>query len=397
MKARQIALMCLSTLGIAISWYGYVHFFDTSRPLVVLSGVSHDHYYGGEVPCLLTTDKAGIVSIWLDNKPLVQDFAMRAKVREYPFIIPTQTLAEGNHHLKAIFHDTTYNRNTAMVECDFFVDNTPLRAAFVKPDPLYKVLQGRTLHVQLQTNKPIKSASIHALSKTYGCYPEAKDSLIYECYMPIACEEQPNEYLLSVDVTDHVNNVVHLDHKLQVVMFPFKKQAIVVDQERVKQAQEEGPGEREFESLIERLSYASPQEKMWRGAFCAPTDIQRVTCDFGTMRTTQHKGRYAHKALDVINTPKSVVWAPQDGIVVVKDRFAASGNTVVIDHGCGIFSMVFHLDSFADINLGDKVVQGNPLGKLGQTGYATGPHLHWEMRIHNVPVDPMEWTRSTPL
>ena len=91
--------------------------------------------------------------------------------------------------------------------------------------------------------------------------------------------------------------------------------------------------------------------------------------------------------------PKSVVWAPQDGVVVMKARFAHSGNTVVIDHGYGILSMFFHLDSFAPIEVGETIKKGNPIGTLGKTGYATGYHLHWELRIGNVPVDPMEWTK----
>ncbi len=134
---------------------------------------------------------------------------------------------------------------------------------------------------------------------------------------------------------------------------------------------------------------------MWRGAFCAPIDIERISCEFGTIRTTQHKGRYAHKALDIINTPKSVVWSPQEGIVVLKDRFAGSGNTVVIDHGCGVLSLFFHLHDFAGIEVGQKLAQGNPIGKIGKTGEATGYHLHWEMRVDNVAVDPMQWTKTT--
>jgi murein DD-endopeptidase MepM/ murein hydrolase activator NlpD len=110
------------------------------------------------------------------------------------------------------------------------------------------------------------------------------------------------------------------------------------------------------------------------------------------VRTTQHKGRYAHKALDIINSPKSVVWSTQDGKVVLKDRFAFSGNTVVIDHGMGVLSLFFHLDNFADIKEGDKIAKGEPIGTIGKTGYADGYHLHWEMRVDNIPVDPMQWT-----
>ena len=92
--------------------------------------------------------------------------------------------------------------------------------------------------------------------------------------------------------------------------------------------------------------------------------------------------------------PKSVVWATQNGVVVHKGRYASSGNTVVVDHGWGLLSLFFHLEDIADIKVGTKVAKGNPLGTIGKTGYATGYHLHWEMRINNIPVDPMQWTKQ---
>jgi len=119
-----------------------------------------------------------------------------------------------------------------------------------------------------------------------------------------------------------------------------------------------------------------------------------VTCEFGTIRTTREKGRYMHKAVDLGAKKKSVIWAAQDGIVVVKDRYSSSGNTVVVDHGHGIFTMYCHLDSFADVAIGDHIEKGNPLGIMGKTGFATGDHLHWEMLIKNVQVDPMQWTKQ---
>src|SRR5262249_37078786 len=146
-----------------------------------------------------------------------------------------------------------------------------------------------------------------------------------------------------------------------------------------------------FAQIMYELTKNSPKEKLWKGAFCAPMDIARITCDFGTVRTTQLKGRYAHKAIDVVNTmPKSVVWAPQDGIVVLKERFAYTGNTVVIDHGWGTLSIFCHLSDFAKINVGDKIIKGNPIGKTGSTGFATGDHLHWEMWVNNIAIDPMQ-------
>jgi hypothetical protein len=313
----------------------------------------------------------------------------------YQFTIPTQQLSDGQHSLVVKFTDGTFHKNTIVLERSFTVDNVPLSASLITSDLSNTVQQGHTVHLQMQVNKKLKSATIHALSKSYSCVPEVPGSHVYECFVPIACEEQPNAYLFTVDLADHVGNVVNLDKVMQVKTYPFKKQMLSIDQAKIKQEQENGNDQKEFEALIARLTEESKQDKLWRGAFCAPTEIKKITCEFGTVRTTQHKGRYAHKAVDVINYPRSVVWAPQDGRVVVKDRFAASGNTVVLDHGCGVLSLFFHLEDFADIKIGDLVAQGNPLGTEGKTGYATGYHLHWEMRVGNIPVNPLEWIEAT--
>ena len=99
-----------------------------------------------------------------------------------------------------------------------------------------------------------------------------------------------------------------------------------------------------------------------------------------------------HQGVDLINNPKSIVWAAQIGKVIIKDRFLLTGNTVVLDHGCGVFTLYGHLEEYAELEVGDMLKKGSPVGKLGMTGNATGYHLHWEVRVNNVPVDPLEWT-----
>ena len=192
-----------------------------------------------------------------------------------------------------------------------------------------------------------------------------------------------------------MGNTINLENKFQVVAYPFKKTTLRIDAKKIEKEKEAGKATSEFEELLEQLNTQSPQKKLWRGAFCTPIDIIRTTCEFGTIRTTQQKGKYQHKAVDIINMPKSVVWAAQNGIVVMKDRFEESGNTVAIDHGWGIISMYFHLNDFANITVGQKISKGNPIGTMGKTGYAKGYHLHWEMRVNNIPIDPMQWTKRT--
>ena len=376
-----------------ISWHTYAYFLDTTNAQVSVNGVAENCYHCGEIKCCVSSDKTGDVALWLDGQPLANGVRIKAHQEGQPFAIPTKTLSNGKHNLKVEFVDRTFNKNKVAINRDFYIDNMPLQAVFVKTGAPLKVFQGRTLHVQFQVNKEIKCAHINVLSRAYECFPESKGSKIYECFIPIECEEQPNEYLLSVDIEDKVGNALHLDNKFQIVVFPFKKEVINVTADKVQEEKTLGKDGKCLEDELAQLALQSPREKLWRGTFCAPIEIQRVTCDYGTIRTTQHKGRYAHKAVDVINMPRSVVWAPQDGVVVMKDRFAPSGNTVIVDHGLGILSLFYHLEDFADIEVGQKIAQGNPLGTIGKTGFATGYHLHWEMRINNIPVDPMQWIK----
>jgi len=394
-KIKNIFIIILiAGLGL-FGWKSYKFFFDKENPQLYISGIKNDGFYCGNLQCSVSGNKTGQISILLDEKALTKNFRIKSYNQEYPFTIPTRTIANGRHSLQITFEDSTYHKNKSEQTIHFYVDNVPLQAAFIKPENEFKVFQGRTLHLQFQVNKKIKSAKASTLSNSYECFPEAKNSSIYETFIPVPCEESPNEYLISIEIEDHVGNNLNLENKFQIVKFPFKKQILKVSNEKIKKEKEIGKSPDEFEKDLEIAYKKSPNEKLWKGTFCTPIEIAKTTCDFGTVRVSQEKGKYSHKAVDIINTPKSVVWASQDGIVRIKDRYAFSGNTVIIDHGWGIITMYFHLEDFANIQVGDLIRKGNPVGTLGQTGYASGYHLHWELRVNNIAVDPMQWVKST--
>jgi hypothetical protein len=394
LRLRVLVVVGLVSILGLVGWKSFTYFLDTRMPQLMLSGIKENSFCSGDLVCSVISDKSGQISLWLDDQPLTRSYEGIKRNHEYPFTIPTQTLSNGKHVLKAELTDNSYHRNKVSSSCPFFVDNLPLQAALIQSESDYKVLQGRTLHVQFQVNKEIESAYVYALANKYLCFQDAKNSMIYECFIPIDCEENPNENLFSVEISDHVGNNVMLDNKFQVVLFPFKKQTLQVSAEKIQEEKEKGQDQQLLEQALVAITNESPKEKLWHGAFCLPIENSRVTCDYGTVRTTQERGRYIHRALDLVNIPKSVVWATQNGIVAHKGRYATSGNTVVIDHGCGVLSLFFHLASIADINVGAKIAKGNPVGIVGKTGYATGDHLHWEMRINNIPVDPMQWTKQ---
>lgn len=396
MRIKAIIGLCILGLGGFVGWRGYHYFFDTTAPECSLTGIEDNHYYAGDVYCILAGHdgyKVADISVLLDGTSLISKYKINSRRFEHPFTVPTKNLPNGRHVLTVEVMNGTYAKKKITQERTFYVDNDPLQAALVRSGNDLKVFQGRTLHVQFQVNKEIQQATAQVLSNNFECFPESKNARIYECFVPISCEEVPNEYIASIDIVDKTGRTCHLDAKFQVIMFPFKKQLLHVSAEKMKIEKELGSSNDQLELELETLAKNSPKEKLWQGTFYPPIEIQAVSTDFGTVRTTQEKGRYVHKAVDVLNAPKSVVWAPQDGVVVVKNRYMHSGNTVVLDHGYGILSLFFHLDDFADITPGKKVKRGNPIGTLGKTGYASGYHLHWEMRINNIQIDPLQWIK----
>ncbi len=372
----------------------YRYFFDTSCPVITIIGLENNRHYRGNIDCIIKGHddyKIRDITILLDGKLLCGGYhKINKKKFQYP--ISLNNLKEGSHILSLELRDASYKENRTKEEFSFVIDNQPLEAAFTKQE--YKAFQGRTIHLQIHVNKQVASAHISAFSITQQCFPESEGSTIYECFIPIAWDTQPNEYPFQLTVEDQVKNSLRLEGKLQVLAFPFAKQIITVDPKKIAHEAEMGEGHKELEEALKSLTEKSPRKKLWQGIFYVPLELKKITTEYGTSRVSQDRGIRSHTALDLVGKPRGVVWASQNGIVALKGRYALSGNTIVIDHGYGILSLYYHLDSFSEINVGDSIKKGNPVGTEGMTGYANGYHLHWEIRVNNIPVDPMQWTKN---
>ena len=109
---------------------------------------------------------------------------------------------------------------------------------------------------------------------------------------------------------------------------------------------------------------------------------------FGTRSVFNGKPRNAHGGADLLSPSGTPVHAPNGGRIAVARDLYFSGNTVVIDHGLGLFSMLAHLSAI-DVHEGDRVTAGTVVGRVGATGRVTGPHLHWAVRASGARVDPL--------
>jgi murein DD-endopeptidase MepM/ murein hydrolase activator NlpD len=126
---------------------------------------------------------------------------------------------------------------------------------------------------------------------------------------------------------------------------------------------------------------------LWKGPFVRPVP-QPANSAFGTRSVFNGLPRNAHGGADFLSPAGTPILAPNAGRIVVARALYFSGNTVVIDHGLGVFSMLAHLSAF-DVHEGDRVVAGDRVGRVGATGRVTGPHLHWAVRANGARVDPL--------
>lgn len=122
-------------------------------------------------------------------------------------------------------------------------------------------------------------------------------------------------------------------------------------------------------------------------SFAAPS-YGPISSLFGLSRVYNNKPRNPHSGLDIASPSGTPVRAAEDGTVVETGNYFFTGNTVIVDHGQGVFSLYAHLSKI-DAKKGSKVTQGTVIGKVGQTGRVTGPHLHWSMIMNETLVDPL--------
>ncbi|MDC3091042.1 M23 family metallopeptidase [Rickettsiales bacterium] len=153
------------------------------------------------------------------------------------------------------------------------------------------------------------------------------------------------------------------------------------------------PNQKEIQKILrdkEKIQLAkkkSEDKKLFKEDFIFPAK-GRISGVFGSQRILNKKPRRPHYGIDIAAPKGTRIVSPANGRVslVEKDMFF-TGNTVIIDHGLGLISIFAHLH---EINLseGEYVTTGTLIGSIGQTGRATGPHLHWGVYLGKKPVDP---------
>lgn len=160
------------------------------------------------------------------------------------------------------------------------------------------------------------------------------------------------------------------------------KQFVEPDPEQLARAKNEQQRLRDLFDIV-------TPERLWRGAFRVPLDGVKTGGNFGRRRILNGQPGSPHTGVDFPAPSGTPVHATQRGRAVLAEALYFSGNTVVVDHGLGVYTLYGHLQSM-EVKAGDTVEAGQVIGRVGATGRVTGPHLHWGLTVRRSRVNALQ-------
>jgi murein DD-endopeptidase MepM/ murein hydrolase activator NlpD len=251
------------------------------------------------------------------------------------------------------------------------------------------ILPGETLRVELDNIEPALRSKALFRGKSYPFFvvgPNAQRALIG---IPLAAV--PGSYPLVVHHSRSGSAPSLGDEKVTVTVATrtFVTENINLPPEKTTLMKTE----HQESARIHHLAMILSPEQYWEGVFQPPV-AGPVVGLFGLKRTrngTIDAG--FHKGIDIQAKGGTDLRASNAGVIVLAARLKAHGRTVLINHGQGVMSIYLHMQSLA-VKPGQKVAKGGLIGKVGSSGISTAPHVHWEIFVHSVPVDPTPWTET---
>ena len=140
-------------------------------------------------------------------------------------------------------------------------------------------------------------------------------------------------------------------------------------------------------AFVRDVTARSGADRLWSEPFIRPVR-EPANSRFGTRSVSNGEVRRPHGGADFLSPEGTIVRAPNAGRVAAARDLFFTGNTVIIDHGMGVVSLLAHLSAM-DVREGDMIAAGQVIGRVGATGRVTGPHLHWGLTVAGARVDPL--------
>jgi murein DD-endopeptidase MepM/ murein hydrolase activator NlpD len=247
--------------------------------------------------------------------------------------------------------------------------------------------QGKTAEIQVTGDQDI-TVNGSLIDHNLNFFPYGTDQ--YLALQGVHAMAEPGLYPLDLQVSTPDNS--QYDYSQMVLVqagdFPYDR-SLPVDPATL-----DPETNRTENELWSSLSSVVSPEKLWNGEFALPVDPAYAECyssRFGNRRS-YNGGEYLyfHTGLDFCGQVGHPIYAAASGVVVFADSLTVRGKATMIDHGWGIYTAYMH-QSEIFVSVGDHVEKGQLIGAVGNTGRVEGPHLHFEVLVGGVQVDPLDW------
>jgi murein DD-endopeptidase MepM/ murein hydrolase activator NlpD len=248
------------------------------------------------------------------------------------------------------------------------------------------LIQGETAEIQIEAAAGLTlQGSFMERALNFSAKPDNN----YIALQGVHAMAEPGLYPLKLQVTLPDQTSYGFSQDVWVYAGDFMYEFLSVDPATLD-PKVTGPEDGEWYGLASQLS----PDKLWQGIFTLPVEPAFAECyasRFGNRRSYNGSGyTYYHTGVDYCGQVGDPIYAAASGVVVFAGPLTVRGNATMIDHGWGIYSAYMHQSEIL-VNMGDHVEQGQLIGRVGNTGRVEGPHLHFEILVGGVQVDPLEW------
>src|SRR5271155_3090441 len=262
------------------------------------------------------------------------------------------------------------------------------------------VSQGGLLLASLSVRVPLMNVHAKWDSQDISFWQSGANSAsaakaqIWHALVPVDLEKAAGDYALSVDMQEEAGAPAACQQTIRVTAGKFATESLKVAPQFVEPNPEQlARAKAEQQRLREIYATVTPK-KLWQGKFEVPLVGVTSGKNFGRRRVLNGQASSPHTGVDFPAPTGTPVHAAQAGRVVLAEPLYFAGNTVLIDHGLGVYTLYGHLSEIS-VKVGDELAAGALLGKVGATGRVTGPHLHWGLIVSGARVNALQIVNIT--
>ncbi|MGE0470269.1 MAG: M23 family metallopeptidase [Nitrospira sp.] len=254
-------------------------------------------------------------------------------------------------------------------------------------DAHYTGKQGQILVVNVPTDGGVTGVEGTFLGRSLSFFPDPRfeEPKGFVGLLGIDLQDEPGIHELTVKV-QAVEQSQTLTYRVQVLKEKFQVERLTLPKNKVDLDEKHLARWQAEQAQVKDMLAHDSRMKFWQAGFVEPVSGKR-TGIFGSVRIMNGQARNPHNGEDIGAPLGTEVVATNDGIVRLTVDHVFSGKGVFLDHGLGLYSMYFHLSEVL-VKEGDVVKTGEIVGKVGATGRATGPHLHWGVKLNGARVNP---------